>query len=77
MAANAFSVSYDLTRISANKQPDPSDLPGVSLELVQALERIFPDRCAVLGDTIEKIMFDAGCAKVVRKIRAEYHDFFR
>jgi len=49
-----------------------SDLPGITKELVEKLEAMFPDRCATFGDTTESIWYDAGSARVVRKIRFEY-----
>ena len=49
-----------------------SDLPGITKELVEKLEAMFPDRCPAMGDTLEKIWLDAGSARVVRKIRFEF-----
>jgi hypothetical protein len=52
---------------------DPSSLPPISKELVEALERMFPDRLPESPMfSSQGVAFDAGCSKVVRKIRYEF-----
>jgi hypothetical protein len=45
--------------------------PLASQALIDYLDGIFPDECPELGETDQKIWFDAGAAQVVRKLKAD------
>lgn len=46
--------------------------PSVTLEVVEWLERLFPIRLAIPGDTLSDLMYEAGAASVARKVRSEF-----
>jgi hypothetical protein len=51
-----------------------SDLrpPPVSKEILEWLERLFPDRAPDLKHSTDEIRFRSGQVSVVRKLRSEY-----
>lgn len=46
--------------------------PAVPIEVVEWLERIYPDRAPDEGESIFKIRHRSGQVSVVRKLRKEY-----
>lgn len=49
-----------------------SRLPVVDEDLLDYLERMFPDRCPKLEDDQNTVWFKAGAASVARHLRAVY-----
>lgn len=47
-------------------------LPELSLELIEALESLFVDRCPGIHDSEREIFFHAGRVSVVKLLRSEY-----
>lgn len=47
-------------------------IPAVSRELVEYLERIFPNRCPSITDTNRAIWMAVGHQDVIRKLRSLY-----
>ena len=56
-----------------NNHQDPEDFPVIPDDLLEALDRTFPERCAALGMTEQEVFFQAGCRHVVRWLQA-MHD---
>lgn len=48
--------------------------PHVPKELVEYLERIFPDRCPAVDVSDRDVWLDAGSARVVRHLRKAWAD---
>jgi hypothetical protein len=48
--------------------------PPIPLNLVEYLERIFPDKAPSLVDPLDTIRFKSGQVAVVRHLRAQYED---
>lgn len=69
MKARVFRDSLDRA-----EAPREQRLPTISKNLLEALEGMFPDRAARRGQSLDEIMFDAGAAFVVRKMRADYEE---
>ena len=54
--------------VSANTE----SIPDIPLELLQDLERRFPDKAPTIGTSSEKVWYNAGAASVVRFLRHHY-----
>lgn len=48
--------------------------PYVSKELLDYLARVFPDRCAKLGQSDQEVWFAAGAAQVSRHLTSVFND---
>jgi hypothetical protein len=49
-------------------------VPPIPLNVVEYLERIFPDKAPALTDSLDSIRFKSGTVHVVRHLRAKYED---
>ena len=49
-------------------------LPPIPLELIAALDKLYPERSASLGETMDQIMFRAGQRQVVRFLLAQFEE---
>ena len=52
---------------------DNFKLPPIPKELLEVLEKRFPDKAPVLGQDMATIMFNAGQANVVRLLRHHFN----
>ena len=55
--------------MSDARQPTLSDLPGLTAELVDALDALFPERCPDMQDTERLIWMYTGKRALVRDLR--------
>jgi len=49
-------------------------LPTVTLELLEYLETIFPDKCPDRGSSVEDIYVKIGNVQVIRKLRSLHEE---
>lgn len=49
-------------------------LPQVSLELIEYLERIYPDSSPTLGTPMDHVWFNSGKVAVVRHLRSVFDE---
>ena len=52
----------------------PDDFPYVPADLIEALERFFPDRCPRPGTSLEDIHSTMGALEVVRFLRRKHEE---
>lgn len=50
------------------------NFPPISNEIITALDKLYPERSASIGETMDQIMFRAGQRQVVRFLLAQFDE---
>jgi hypothetical protein len=54
--------------------PSPKALPLVPQDLLEALEKRYPEACAEPGQTMDQLMFYGGKRDLIRWLRLQFED---